>query len=127
MATERTTTQGTTRSRAQNGGNQDAGTALDMAVREARGALEGVSRSVPELARASRSAMDDMVRTIEGGSDERLSAGVTLTLGLTIGMLIGGAPRLLVAAALVPLAVMGFTLADRRSRAARGARAGTAA
>jgi len=48
--------------------------------------------------------MDDAMRAIESGSDERVSAGVTLSLGLAIGMLIGGAPRLLTILALVPVA-----------------------
>lgn len=125
MATERTTTGATSRPKGHNGGPAGEGrAALDTAVREARGALEGVSRSMPELARASRSAVDDAMRAIERGSDERLSAGVTLSLGLCIGLLIGGAPRFLIALALVPLAVMGLTMADRRNRAAKAAARG---
>lgn len=89
---------------------------VQMAVREVRGALEGVSRSVPTAARASRAAVDDLFKTIESGSDERVSTGVTLSLGLAIGMLVGGAPRLLIALALVPLAAMGLVMADRRTR-----------
>ena len=81
-----------------------------------RGALENVSRSVPDMARASRSAVDDMFKAIESGSDERVSAGVTLSLGLAIGMLLGGAPRLLILAALAPVAAMGLVLQDRRKR-----------
>ena len=60
--------------------------------------------------------MDDAFRAIERGSDERVSSGVTLSLGLAIGMLIGGAPRLLTVLALVPVAAMGLVLVDRRSR-----------
>ncbi len=89
---------------------------VQTAVREVRGALEGVSRSVPTAARASRAAVDDLFKTIESGSDERVSTGVTLSLGLAIGMLVGGAPRLLIALALVPLAAMGLVMADRRTR-----------
>jgi hypothetical protein len=135
MTTERPSTETTTRTRGHNGGTSRSGAtgpdgraALEGAVREARGALEGVGRSMPELARASRSAMDDAMRAIESGSDERLSAGVTLTLGLAIGLLIGGAPRLFIALALIPLAAMGLTMIDRRSRAGRaGNRSATAA
>jgi hypothetical protein len=36
-------------------------------------------------------------------------------------MLLGGAPRLLIALALAPVAAMGLVLADRRARAARTA------
>ena len=51
-----------------------------------------------------------MFKAIETGSDERL-CGVTLSLGLAPGMLLGGAPRLLILAALAPAA--GQVLADR--------------
>ena len=114
MASESTTTtRETTRTRA-NGGD-----AVQSAVHEVKGALENVGRSMPDMARASRSAVDDMFKAIETGSDERVSAGVTLSLGLAIGMLLGGAPRLLIALALAPVAAMGLVLADRRARAAR--------
>jgi hypothetical protein len=55
------------------------------------------------------------MKRIEAGSDQQVSAGVTLSLGLAIGMLVGGAPRLFVAAALVPVAAMGLVLMDRRA------------
>ncbi len=120
MASESTTTRETTRSRSTNSGDVSGGReAVQTAVHEVRGALEGVGRSMPDMARASRAAVDDMFRAIETGSDERVSAGVTLSLGLAIGMLLGGAPRLLIALALAPVAAMGLVLADRRARAAR--------
>lgn len=122
MASETTTTrETTTRARGANGGDTsgDGRDAVTTAVHEVRGALEGMGRSVPDVARASRAAANDLFRAIEGGSDERVSAGVTLSLGLAIGMLIGGAPRLLIALALVPLAAMGMVLADRRTRGGR--------
>jgi hypothetical protein len=122
MTRESTTTRETigssTRSRATNGGE----TTLDSdrvqtAVHEVRGALEGVGRQLPEVARTSRSAIDDMFRTIESGSDERVTVGVSMSLGLAIGMLIGGAPRLLIALALTPVVAMGLVVADRWSKA----------
>jgi hypothetical protein len=90
-----------------------------------RNALQGVGRTMPDVARASRSAVDDLFRAVEKGSDERVTAGVSLSLGLALGMLIGGAPRLLIALALAPVAVMGLTLADRRT--GRTTRAATTA
>jgi hypothetical protein len=105
------------------GGSDPSGNLVGVqtAVREIGGALQGVGRSVPGVARASRSAVDDLFHAIEAGSDERVSAGVTLSLGLAIGMLIGGAPRLLIMAALAPVAVMGLVLADRRAKGSRTA------
>jgi hypothetical protein len=94
----------------------DRSTAVMDAATEIRGVIEGAGRSVPALARTTRNAAVDLYRTIDAGSDERVSAGVTLSLGLAVGMLIGGAPRLLIALALVPLAITGFVMADRRTR-----------
>jgi hypothetical protein len=56
---------------------------------------------------------------MRAGSDEMLSIGSVLSFGFAIGLLIGGASRLLVAAALIPAAAMGLTLMDRVSRSRR--------
>ena len=50
---------------------------------------------------------------MESGSDEALAVGTSLSVGLAIGLLLGGANRLLVALALIPATAMGFTLLDR--------------
>ena len=97
-------------------------TAALIAMREVRSALQGVGRSMPQAARVSLSAVDQMIRAIETGSDQQVTAGVSLSLGLAIGMLLGGAPRLLILAALAPVAVMGMALLDRQ-----GGRTGTSA
>lgn len=115
------TSETSTRSRS-NGGSGTERDNVQAAVAEVRGAIENVSRSVPDVARASRAAVDDMFKAIETGSDERVSAGVTLSLGLAIGMLLGGAPRLLILAALAPVAAMGLVLQDRRKRSNAGTR-----
>ena len=112
---------GATRSRRANGGdphgNQEA---VQVALREVRNAIQGVGRSMPEVARASREAVDDLFRVIDRGSDQQVTAGISLSLGLAIGMLLAGAPRPVVLVALAPVAVMGLTLADRRSGRTRG-------
>ena len=115
------TSETSTRSRS-NGNSATERDNVQAAVAEVRGAIDSVSRSVPDVARASRAAVDDMFKAIETGSDERVSAGVTLSLGLAIGMLLGGAPRLLILAALAPVAAMGLVLQDRRKRSASGSR-----
>jgi hypothetical protein len=71
---------------------------------------------VPDIARASRGAVDDLFRAIETGSDERVTAGVSLSLGLALGMLLGSAPRLLVIIALAPVVAAGLVMADRRAK-----------
>ena len=108
-----------TSSRSDTNGGDAAGDLVGAAIQEVRGAVEGVGKSVPEVARASRSAVDDLFRAIETGSDERVTAGVSMSLGLALGMLIGGAPRLLVLLALTPVVVAGMVLADRRTKSTR--------
>ena len=93
-------------------GKQDL---LQLAMHEVRGAVGGVRRSVPEVARASRAAVDDLVKAMDSGTDDRTQARVTLSLGLAVGMLLGGAPRLLVLLALTPVAAMALVLGDRQA------------
>ena len=85
-----------------------------------RSAADEVATRLPDAAASARSAIDEVDRQLKTGSDEMLSAGTTLTFGLAIGLLIGGANRLLVAAALVPVAAMGLTLLGRANGRSRG-------
>ena len=116
MTSEATATRSTTtRSRANGSDHGRNLETVQAAAREVRSALEGVGRSMPQVARVSRGAVDDLMRAIETGSDQQVTAGVSLSLGLAIGMLLGGAPRLLIALALAPVAIMGIALAERRT------------
>lgn len=81
-----------------------------------KGAAESVAARLPEAAATTRAAVDEAARRIETGSDEMLTAGATLSLGLALGLLIGGASRILVTLALIPAAAMGMTLLDRNGR-----------
>ena len=75
-------------------------------------ASEAVSR-LPDATQTTRAAVEEANRAIQAGSDEMLVAGTTLSVGLALGLLLGGANRLLVILALIPAAAMGFTLLDR--------------
>lgn len=72
-----------------------------------------VAARLPEAAATTRGAVEEAARRMEAGSDQMLAVGASLSLGLAIGMLVGGANRLLVALALIPATAMGFTLLDR--------------
>lgn len=72
-----------------------------------------VAARLPEAAATTRSAMEEATRRMESGSDEALAVGASLSVGLAIGLLIGGANRLLVVMALIPATAMSFTLLDR--------------
>ena len=94
----------------QNGG--PAETARAVAGNVASAAEQAVSK-LPEATQSTRSAVEEANRAIQSGSDEALMAGTTLSVGLALGLLLGGANRLLVILALIPAAAMGFTLLDR--------------
>ncbi len=102
-------TDGTSRAAAVGGAVSEAASTAKVAAGDA------VSR-LPEVAATTRSAIEDANRQIRSGSDEMLSVGSVLSFGFAMGLLVGGANRLLIAAALVPTAMMGLTLLDRSSR-----------
>jgi hypothetical protein len=72
-----------------------------------------VAARLPEAAATTRDAVEEAARRMEAGSDQMLAVGASLSLGLALGMLVGGANRLLVAVALIPATAMAFTLLDR--------------
>ena len=119
MATTRTTngtTGKTTASADETNRTAAVGDAVAEAAGTVRGAAEDAVARLPEVAATTRSAIEDANRQMRAGSDEMLSVGTVLSFGFAMGLLIGGASRLLVAVALVPAAAMGLTLMDRVSR-----------
>ncbi len=88
--------------------------ALPISAEDARDAIDAIGRSAPEVARTSRDAVLDTLHWIETGSDERVATGAALSLGLAMGLVIGGAPRLLIGAALLPILAFGVVLLDHR-------------
>ncbi len=79
-------------------------------------AADAVAR-LPEVAATTRSAIEETNRQISAGSDEMLAVGTLLSYGIAMGLLLGGASRLLVAVALVPAGMLGLNLLDRSTRA----------
>jgi len=92
-----------------------AGIVANTAGSAATAAAEVVAR-LPGLANRGRAVFDDANRRIQAGSDEMLTTGTAVSFGFALGLLIGGASRILVAAALIPVAMMGLTLLDRVAR-----------
>lgn len=99
------------------GGPDPAALAREMAGRAGDVAGEVASR-LPAAAASTREALNTAQMRMESSSDEMLTNGTMLSLGVAIGLLLGGSNRLLVAMALIPAAAMGATLIDRRSRSA---------
>src|SRR4051794_6641742 len=85
-----------------------------------RSAASDAADRLPEVAAATRSALVEVDRQVEAGSDELLTVGTALSFGLAAGLLIAGANRLMVLTAFLPAAVLGLRLLDRSSRSRTG-------
>ncbi len=86
------------------------------------GAAETVGARLPDAAASTRAAVDEAARRINTGSDEMLTVGASFSFGMAIGLLVGGANRILVTLALIPGVAMGMTLLDRGNGAGRSRR-----
>lgn len=71
------------------------------------------AQRLPDAASQTGAQIEKANQMIQGESDEVLAVGTSLSLGLAMGLLLGGANRLLVILALIPATAMGFTLFDR--------------
>ncbi len=89
-----------------------ATTAKGIASEVADRAVAAAQR-LPEAASQTGAQIEKANHVIQGESDEVLAVGTSLSLGLAMGLLLGGANRLLVIMALIPATAMGFTLFDR--------------
>ncbi|MFL5642923.1 MAG: hypothetical protein ACJ77V_12860 [Chloroflexota bacterium] len=85
-----------------------------------RSAASDAAERIPEVASATRSALVEVDRQVEAGSDEMLTVGTALSFGLAAGMLLAGANRIMVLSAFIPAAVLGLRLLDRSSRSRTG-------
>jgi hypothetical protein len=101
---------------------EDAGNGFDPAA-VARGVADrtaGMAAAMrgrlPDAAASTREAVSSAQQQMGAMSDEMLTAGALLSLGVALGLLLANASRLFVAVALIPAAAMGTTLIDRRTR-----------
>ena len=103
-----------------NGTGDLAASARDIASDVADKASAAAAR-LPDAANATGVQLGKANELIRSESDEVLAVGTSLSLGLAVGLLLGGANRLLVILALIPATAMGFTLSTGTT-AARAAR-----
>jgi hypothetical protein len=89
------------------------GDAVSTAAGSAAAAASDAASQVPAIADGARAVIVDANRQLRTGSDEILIVGGALSLGFAMGLLFGGANRLLVAAAMLPAASMGLTILER--------------
>ena len=76
-----------------------------------------VAARLPEAAKSRHATRStEANRLVQGGSDETLKVVGAAAIGLATGLLLGGANRILVILAIVPAAVIGATLVERKDR-----------
>lgn len=77
------------------------------------GAAGEMAGRIPEVTQTTRDAMAEANRLVHRGSDDTLKLVGAMSVGLAVGLLVGGANRLLVLASLAPAALIGATLMER--------------
>jgi hypothetical protein len=80
-----------------------------------------VTSHLPEAADSAREALLEANRRVRAGSDESLKIVGAMSLGFAGGLLLGGANRMVVLAALAPAALIGVTLTERWNGSFEGA------
>ena len=82
----------------------------------ARQVADNVASAIPEAAATTREALNEANRVVRSGSDSTLRVAAAIAIGFSLGLLVGGANRLLVILSLLPVALIGTTLAERMNR-----------
>ena len=92
-------------------------TTATAAVSDAAGTVRAVAgdaaERLPVMAATGRSAFEDANRRIAASSDEMVRLGTAVSFGFAVGLLVGGANRIIVGAAFVPVCMLGLALLDR--------------
>ena len=89
--------------------------AVDGLADRARGAASSLNDVATDLGARLPDAATEVDRMIRSGSDDTLRLASVATVGFAVGMLAGGANRLLILASLVPAGLMAIALSGRKS------------
>lgn len=84
-----------------------------QAVDTVAGMANDVTARIPEAASTTRGAFEEANRMVRSGSDETLKIVAGTSIGFASGLFLGGAPRVLVLAALIPAGLAGTALMER--------------
>lgn len=77
------------------------------------GAAGEVTSRIPEVTQSTKDALTEANRMVHRGSDDTLRIIGAASIGFAVGLLVGGANRILVIASLVPAALIGATMVER--------------
>ncbi len=100
-------------SRSTNGEDQGVVQTARQVADTVAGAAGEVSARLPEVASTTRDAFTEANRMVRSGSDQTLKLAGSFSIGLAVGLLLGGASRILVILALIPAGLIGSTLIER--------------
>lgn len=104
---------GKTGSGSPNGADQGVVQTARQVADTVAGAAGEVSARLPEVATNTRDAFTEANRMVRSGSDQTLKVAGSFSIGLAVGLLLGGANRILVILALIPAGLIGTTLIER--------------
>jgi hypothetical protein len=109
-----TATTSRSKGNADDGGMERISTTARQMADTVAGVAGEVSARLPEAAGTTREVFQEANRMVRAGSDETLKVVAAFSVGFAGGLLLGGAPRALVIAALVPAALVGSEFVDRK-------------
>ena len=92
----------------------DASISLDGLTQRAREAASTMTDAAEGLTARLPDAATEVDRLIRSSSDDTLRIVTVAAVGVAVGLLVGGANRLLILAALIPAAIVGLALSGRR-------------
>jgi ElaB/YqjD/DUF883 family membrane-anchored ribosome-binding protein len=80
------------------------------------GAAGEVTARIPEVAETTRQALSEANRYVQRGSDHTVKLLGATSIGFALGLLVGGANRLLILLSLIPAGIVGATMLERQDR-----------
>ncbi|MEO6208211.1 MAG: hypothetical protein ABIP77_09695 [Candidatus Limnocylindrales bacterium] len=87
------------------------------------GAAGEVTSRIPEVTQSTKDALTEANRMVHRGSDDTLRIIGSASIGFAVGLLVGGANRILIVASLVPAALIGATMVERMDQESSVSRA----
>jgi hypothetical protein len=84
-----------------------------------RSTAESVGDRLPDVIETVRSSASEGARTVQSWPDSTQRLAAAFSLGLGVGLTLAGAPRLLIAGALVPAVVVAASFVGRESGAVK--------
>ena len=114
------TTAGSTSSTTTSSGSADRSEGVVHAARQAADTVAGaageVTARLPEVAETTRQALSEANRYVQRGSDDTVKLLGATSIGFAMGLLVGGANRLLILLSLIPAGIVGATMLERQDR-----------